>query len=294
MRGALIALAALPALAGCAVSVGDRAAPAPVAAPQPLKVGKAFQWEHGSGEAAVLSRQTFGAMATYAIAAAQARPAASVILAAGATPDAPRWTACAPESKPAVVLDMDETSILNTGANYDSVVHGEPAFDAARWAEWERDSAAYVEPVPGSVEAIARLRAAGITPIFISNRVVAYQDAAVTALANAGLGQAVPGETMFLRTGEPSAKDPRRAAVAAKWCVVAMVGDQLGDFSDTFNIRGVQARRALAQSPAVAGKWGQGWFLLANPMYGPGVTGTVDDLFPADKRWPQPSTKDAR
>ena len=155
MRGALIALAALPALAGCAVSVGDRAAPAPVAAPQPLKVGKAFQWEHGSGEAAVLSRQTFGAMATYAIAAAQARPAASVILAAGATPDAPRWTACAPESKPAVVLDMDETSILNTGANYDSVVHGEPAFDAARWAEWERDSAAYVEPVPGSVEAIA-------------------------------------------------------------------------------------------------------------------------------------------
>ena len=73
-----------------------------------------------------------------------------------------------------------------------------------------------------------------------------------------------------------------------------MVGEQLGDFSDTFNIRGVQARRALAQAPAVAGKWGQGWFLLANPMYGPGVTGSLDDLVPADKRWPQPSTKDAR
>ncbi len=32
-----------------------------------------------------------------------------------------------------------------------------------------------------------------------------------------------------------SKKDGRRATIAAKYCVLAMGGDQLGDFSDLFN-----------------------------------------------------------
>ena len=88
-----------------------------------------------------------------------------------------------------------------------------------------------------------------------------------------------------------SGKDPRRAVVAAKYCVVAMAGDQLGDFSDLFNARGLEplARRALALSPAVEGKWGHGWFLMPNPAYGPGVAGSLDQIFPAAVRWPGPS-----
>jgi predicted secreted acid phosphatase len=97
---------------------------------------------------------------------------------------------------------------------------------------------------------------------------------------------------MFLRgdVAPGSGKDPRRQAVAAKWCVLALMGDQLGDFNDAFNAKtlSVQDRRALAQSPALAAKWGAGWFLLPNPVYGPGIAGTLDDLFPADKRWPGP------
>ena len=84
--------------------------------------------------------------------------------------------------------------------------------------------------------------------------------------------------------GSGSGKDSRRQAIAARWCVVAMAGDQLGDFSDLFTgAPGV--RRAAASSPAVWGMWGRFWFVLPNPVYGTGLKGGVDDVFPADRRW---------
>jgi 5'-nucleotidase (lipoprotein e(P4) family) len=282
-------------LSGCVV-VADNASvtrSAPVAEPG---MPKTLQWLHGSGEAAVLSRQAYSQMTSYVLAAEagrrQGRAVDGAVLQHGAAPDAPRWIACG--AKPAaVVLDMDETAILNTGANFDGAKLGDRPFDAARWDAWEKAGAAYVEPVPGSVEALARLRAAGITPIFVSNRESGNAAQAAAALATAGLGPAEHLRTLFLKgdVAPGSPKDPRREAVAATWCVLALMGDQLGDFNDAFNSRAlsVQGRRALAQSPGFAPRWGAGWFLLPNPVYGPGVAGTLDDLFPADKRWPGPS-----
>ena len=297
LAGALMAFA----LAGCAARSEHEfdlrrnvAPPAPATAA--LTPAKGYQWLHGSGEAAVLSASAYSAMTRHVeaelAARQQGRALGSVVLAPGATPAAPRWEPC--EAKPpAVVFDIDETAILNSGANYDAARRGDPGFDAARWAGWERDGAAFVQPVPGAAEALAQLRAAGVTPIFVSNRESVNAAGAAAALDAAGLGPAVHNRTLFLRgdVAPGSGKDPRRQAVAAQWCVLAMMGDQLGDFSDAFNSTtlSVQDRRALAQSPGVAAKWGVGWFLLPNPLYGPGVAGTLDDIFPANTRWPGPS-----
>ena len=275
------ALLALGLLAGCATparqAVADR---------DPVQPARQYQWL-GSAEAAALSRQAYQALARYVV-AAKARPDDSVVLAAGAGPANPRFVPCG--AKPAaVILDIDETSLLNTGANYDAARRGDPPFDPARWDRWEKDGAAYVQPVPGSVEALAALRAAGVTPIFISNRDARNAGPAAAALGGAGLGPAVHGETLFLKgdVAPGSDKDPRRAAVAQKWCVLAMVGDQLGDFSDRFNAKAltVAARRDLAQSEPIRALWGAGWFLMPNPLYGPGTVGSFDDIFPTDKRW---------
>lgn len=291
-----IPIAGAIVLSGC-VAAGH---PVPGTAAAP-PVPKTLQWLHGSGEAAVLSRASYRAMTGYVIAAlaarAQGRTVPTAVLAADGTPEAPRWEACG--TKPAaVILDIDETSILNSGANYDGARRGDPAHDPARWADYERTGAAFVEPVPGAVEAIAAFRAAGVTPIFISNRQARYAAQAAEALKGAGLGEAVPGETLFNRPDVPAGagKDARRAAVAARWCVLAMAGDQLGDFSDFFNASGltVPARRARAQAAGIADRWGQGWFLLPNPVYGPGVAGGLDDLFPMDKRWPGPVHEEMR
>ncbi len=73
--------------------------------------------------------------------------------------------------------------------------------------------------------------------------------------------------------------------------MVALVGDQLGDFTDLFNPGGVPVpiRRNMATETMIAPLWGSGWFILPNPVYGTGLHGDFDDLFPADKRWTDPA-----
>ena len=84
-----------------------------------------------------------------------------------------------------------------------------------------------------------------------------------------------------------SSKDGRRATIAARWCVIAMAGDQLGDFRNVFNKPELPPlqRRALAMSAPYAALWGNGWFLIPNALYGAWEGAGFDDLFPADKRW---------
>lgn len=266
----ITALKALPAPGGTA----PKAAGAPVP-PQ-------FQYLYGSGEAAALSRQAFRALVGYATYRRAAGD--SVILRPGATLAAPQWESCAGKPR-AAVFDADETVVLNLGV--EALAAGNPAapFDAAQWARWERTGAKAVAPVPGAVEAFAALRAAGVAVVVNSNRAAANAAGTIAGLKAAGLGDFTLGTDLFLRDG-PSGKDARRTAIAQRYCVVAMAGDQLGDFSDLFNaIPSAADRRRVADTGAVAALWGNGWFVLPNPVYGSGLKGGFDEVFPADKRW---------
>ncbi len=131
-----------------------------------------------------------------------------------------------------------------------------------------------------------------MTLVFNSNRMAANAAQTEAALTGAGLGPVEHLRNLWLQgdAGVGSAKDARRTAIAAKYCVIAMAGDQLGDFSDLFNIKGLDpmARRTLAQGRAVKTLWGHGWFILPNPVYGSGLKGDLDTVFPRDKRWTDP------
>ena len=272
-------------LAGCATT---GATPQPAAAP--ATPPPAMQWLYGSGEAGALSIQAFHAFRDYALASARNHHARdSVVLAYGATLAAPRWVPCG-EKPPAVVLDADETVLLNLGYEYDEARTGR-THNTARRDRYERTGIESVAPVPGAVTALRALRQAGITVIFNTNRMAANAAETERSLDFAGLGPARLGETLFLAGNQTgSGKDGRRALIAERYCVVAMAGDQLGDFSDAFNQRGlaVPDRRRLATSGDIAGLWGNGWFMLPNPVYGPGLRGTFDEVFPADWRWTDP------
>lgn len=288
-RPAFLTLAAL-SLAGCA------AAPASVAstpaAPEDAVAAeriKPLQYLYGSGEAAATSIQTYHALIDFARARVAQRPADSVVLAEGATLAAPRFMPCG--DKPlAAVFDVDETVILNLGLEAHAAA-GEST-GGGLLERWHKTGSKAVAPVPGAVTALAALRQMGVTVIFNTNRDADTAEPTAAAIANAGLGQAVHGETLFL-SGDvdgKSGKDGRRSAIAAKYCVIAMGGDQLGDFSDLFNMRGlpVTERRRAAGSGWAAELWGQGWFMLPNPAYGPSLRGTLDEIFPADRRWTDP------
>lgn len=250
-----------------------------------------MRYLYGSGEAAVLSIQAYQALAAYVtgpVAYTRKGKQTQTVLSEGSTLQKPYFEACG-EKRPAVVLDVDETALLNIGYEADAAVRG-VGYDAARWARWEATGAGKVVAVPGAKAALDTIRKAGVTVIFNSNRSAANADATARALDGAGLGPAVHNDTLFLRGddgGTGSGKDVRRWAIASGYCVVAQVGDQLGDFSDLFNDPQLTParRRAAAIAPPFAQMWGNGWFLLPNPVYGTGVAGNMDDVFPPDLRW---------
>jgi len=245
-----------------------------------------MQWLYGSGEAAALSMASYRAFQNYAVATARRRPTSSVVLSGDATLRNPRFVPCG--RKPlAVVLDVDETTLLNVGYEYDQAAQNR-AYDPKRWSDWERTGISATQEVPGVFTAIKAIRDAGIKVIFISNRSLENVAKTELALDEFSLGPARHLKELFVTGDAPggSAKDPRRAMIASRYCVVAMAGDQLGDFSDLFNSSDAQvpARRSAAMAWHVSQLWGNGWFVLPNPVYGTGVKGNFYEVFPS-ARW---------
>ncbi|QZD91797.1 acid phosphatase [Qipengyuania xiapuensis] len=294
MRAALVSIAAL-SLAACQ-TVPDAAAPATgldAAAPSSM------QWLYGSGEAAGASIQAWRGIADYAIARSRERRVPqSVSMGIGGAVAEPQSCARGDSWKPlAVVFDVDETVILNQGYEYWATTTG-ASFSKETWEKWEKTGASYVRPVPGAVTGIRRLREAGITPVFNTNREFSPEGAA-RAIAAAGLGEAIHRDTLFLRGDDgvnSGDKDGRRALIAERYCVIALAGDNLGDFADVFNddSRTPPERRELAARGDLAQLWGNGWFVLPNPVYGYSLKGTMGEVFPEGTRWsPETAPADA-
>jgi 5'-nucleotidase (lipoprotein e(P4) family) len=264
--------------------------PEPPPAPPQLH---GIQYLYGSAEAAALTRQTWRMLADYVDEQAASGTHRGVVLTPDSTLTSPHFVPCG-DKPPAIVLDVDETSILNLGAEYDDLVANRRSFDEDAWDRWEKTGAAYVAPTPGAKEALDRLRDHGVTVIFNSNRAAVNAAGAEAALNAAGLGPARHGETLFLSGDDDkgSFKDGRRQTIAARYCVLAMAGDQLGDFSDLFTTEpnGVAARRATVAYSGIADMWGNGWFVMPNPVYGSALQGGPDDIFPKDKQWRDPGS----
>ncbi len=249
-------------------------------APDPMR------WTYGSGEAAGASIQAWRALADYAIAAAARKPAASVPMGLPGAAGGVGTVACLGK-KPAVVLDVDETVILNLGYEYWLSLGN--AGGGTSFAEWMDKGAPYTAPVPGAVTGIRRLRAAGIAVLYNTNRPASGAAGTIRAIEAAGLGRAVHGEDLFLVGDDTlgSNKDGRRAIIAGRFCVVALGGDNLGDFAQALNdpALSVQQRRERSARGELAALWGNGWFMIPNAAYGFWQKGTVGDVFPDGARW---------
>lgn len=298
MKAMVATLAIMTAISGMPLAAQGPVAPTPpVAKPDPQgEQVLGIRYLYGSGEAVALSRQAFALLTSYALAQARQPVRDSVVLAAGATPEEGRFAPCGPKQQRAVIFDADETLVWNTGSTRWFAEHG-LTYDSKVWTWWEKTGAGKARAVPGAVEALATLRAKNVAVIVNSNRAgVDPENAADTGhwrgtaatLKAAGLGDFVLGENLFLKgTGkDASFKDDRRAAIAARFCVIAMAGDQLGDFADAFNKASTpQERTAMAGGTKVAALWGNGWFVLPNPLYGSWDKATFADAFTDAEKW---------
>ena len=292
---AFVTLVSAAALAGCTATTtnhyysaesGDDVPSTGLEAAAP----DTMRWLYGSGEAAATSIQAWRQLADYAIGVSRNRMARqSVSMGIGGEVAPPQTCQTTSATKPlAVVFDVDETILLNLGYEYWVAATGN-SYSRETWKLWEETGASYVKPVPGAVTGLRRLREAGITPVFNTNRQYSPEGAA-RAIAAAGLGETVHRDTLFLRGDDgrdSGSKDGRRALIAERYCVIALAGDNLGDFADIFNDDELPAaeRRELAARGDLAQLWGNGWFVLPNPVYGDSLKGTVDEVFPEGTRW---------
>lgn len=283
-------------IAGCATvstpAASNQAASATAPTPAEHPVSPSMQWLYGSGESAASSIQAYSAFQAYVLRRARTRPTNSVVLAEGATLANPTYVPCG--RKPmAVILDVDETTIQNLGYEYDRDLRG-AGWTEDSWDRWEQ-AADHIEPMPGALNALRALQHARITVVFNSNRNAHNAAQTERALRHAGFEDVEYGRTLWLmQAGASTRKDGRRAEIAARYCVLAMAGDQLGDFSDLFRISqdgaitNVTQRRDATESDPIAHLWGNGWFILSNPVYGSGLAGTRDEVFPPAVRWIDP------
>lgn len=273
-----LAVAALLLLGGCA------SAPARLAAPAAVPAN--FQYQYGSGEGGALQMAMFHALIAYVRDKAAHRPADSVVIAPGSAMVGAKFMPCG--DKPlAVIFDVDETLTNNLGL--EALEAAGEKTSPERLARWEQTGVAAVAPAPGALHALEELGDLHVTAVFNSNRSNAAATAAL--LDKLGMGPARHLDNLYVKgdVAPGGGKDPRRWKVAEKYCVIALAGDQLGDFSDLFNAAmPVATRRQLAVHSSAGGLWGKGWFILPNTVYGTALKGGFDDVFPADKRWSDP------
>jgi 5'-nucleotidase (lipoprotein e(P4) family) len=172
----------------------------------------------------------------------------------------------------AVVLDLDETVLDNTVYQARLLRDG-AVYNAKTWGEWV--GAGEAEAVPGAREFIARARTLGHTVFYITNRDCTTpaptatdpcpaKTATMRNLVALGIDPAPDPAHMLLRGERPEwntgGKTHRREFISANYRIVALVGDDLGDFVDPQVYAGDRQR--------LEPRFGQSWFLLPNPIYG--------------------------
>ncbi len=177
---------------------------------------------------------------------------------------------------PAVVMDIDET-VLDNSRYMGKVVLENGQWSAETWDEWVALKEATA--IPGAVAFINAMKKKNVTVIFISNRECGKRDGSesgcmqeidtIENLARVGVTDVSPEHVLLKGEKEDwtSEKKSRREAVAHKYRIIMLFGDDLGDFLPNVkkNISPAERDRLVEENRA---KWGKKWFILPNPTYG--------------------------
>ena len=184
----------------------------------------------------------------------------------------------------AVVLDLDETVLDNT-VYQARLIRDRATYNAETWGEWVR--AGEAEALPGAREFIAAARRLGHTVFYITNRDCSTpkptaddpcpaKTATMRNLVALGIDPKPDPDRLLLRAERPdwaSGKTARRKFIAANYRIVALVGDDLGDFTDP--------QVFAADRERLEPHFGVDWFLLPNPIYGSWTSpyGTLEEKY---------------
>lgn len=160
----------------------------------------------------------------------------------------------------AVVMDLDETVLDNSP--YEAKCITDNIRYPEQWKEW--CLAGKAEAVPGAVEFILQAQKLGVQVIYISNRKEEFRESTKVNLKNLGIPVA-KDEDLLLRIKE-NEKESRRKAVAGKYEIILLIGDNLNDFSDIYETaKGGDRKNRTRDQHKI---FGEKFIILPNAIYG--------------------------
>ncbi|MDX1517134.1 MAG: HAD family acid phosphatase [Woeseiaceae bacterium] len=180
---------------------------------------------------------------------------------------------------PAVILDVDETVVSNVDFQMNFV----PPFTNEKHDEWNRTHDAI--PVDGAKEFIDAARALGVAVFFVTNRPCRakrdtvdpcpQRQTTIGDLREVGI-EADPSQVLLSEErGWTREKLSRRLHVARTHRVIMLFGDDYGDFVECSREKPAlpcqTAATAVSRAAALDAYdhyWGNGWYVLPNPMHG--------------------------
>lgn len=194
------------------------------------------------------------------------------------------WTALpeqhpAPNLPPAVILDVDETVV----SNVDFQLSFERPF--ANWKLEAWTAATEATPIEGVREFVEAARALGVEVFFVTNRPCEpkvgdpdpcpQKHTTVQDIREVGIETDADHVFLSEEQGWTREKLTRRLHIAQTHRVIMLIGDDFGDFVpcarekvvDPCTEAATQASR-LAALDSYDRYWGNGWYVLPNPMHG--------------------------
>lgn len=183
----------------------------------------------------------------------------------------PDWSAATEQTgntanlPPAVILDIDET-VLDNLPYQAQLIKTHSEFKPETWNQWTQQASA--QPVPGASEFLHYAESKGVTIFYVTNRDVTQEADTRKNLTKLNLPLRTDIDVVLTKNEndwKASDKSTRRAYVAKNFRIIALVGDDFGDFDS--RAYGTPEQR-LETAKARADYWGKKWFLIPNPVYG--------------------------
>jgi 5'-nucleotidase (lipoprotein e(P4) family) len=168
----------------------------------------------------------------------------------------------APGSMPrAIITDLDETVFDNSRNEVHQDLQGK-GFDPAGWTQWT--SMADADTVPGSFSFFKYAASRNVEIFYITNRGEKDRAGTLENLQKFNFPDA-SNDHLFVRQNT-SGKEARRQQVMTGHDVVMLLGDNLSDFSQVFDLRTVDDRSRTVDQ--LASEFGNRFIVLPNPVYG--------------------------
>lgn len=161
----------------------------------------------------------------------------------------------------AIITDVDETVLDNSP--YDGrLILEDVSYDRESWVEWGNLEIA--EAIPGSLEFLTYAYEKGIKVFYVSNRYSEQLESTVNNLKKLGFPN-VSESTVLLRSDSRS-KSERRNYISDEHEVIMLIGDNLSDFNDEFEVKISEER--INYTNEMRGNFGTKLIVLPNPNYG--------------------------